>query len=96
MGTTKLATIEAVNQALDAEFAARLALRKMKPAEQRQSASRIADLFEIRRGLFQELLGRLHEVVVAEAVKDVATVTARAMEGDHASVKFWRTQAEAR
>lgn len=94
---TKLQTIEDVNRALDAEFAIRAAgLREMKPAEQKLSASRIADLHEIRRDLFKELLGRLHEIVVSGAEHDVATATSRAIDADDNSVTFWRSLAGAR
>lgn len=94
---TNLRTIEDVNRALDTEFAIRAAgLREMKPAEQKLSASRIADLHEIRRDLFKELLNRLHEVVVADAVRDMATATSRAIDADDNSVSFWRGLAGAR
>lgn len=90
-------TIEDVNRALDTEYAIRAAgLREMKPTEQRLSASRIADLHEVRRDLFRELLGRLHEIVVAGAVSDMASAISRAMDADDGSVKFWRNLAGAR
>lgn len=97
METTKLETIEAVSQALSAEFALDgVEMRTMKPAERRQRASRIADLFEIRVALFDELLDRLHQVVVAGAERDVAAAVARAVVADRDSVRFWRGQAGAR
>lgn len=90
-------TIEEVNRALDAEFAVRAAgLRGMKRSEQQLSASRIADLHEIRRDLFRELLGRLHEIVVGGSVSDMATAISRAIDADDNSVSFWRGMAGAR
>lgn len=69
-------------------------LRAMKPAERRQRASHLADLYEIRAQLFAEL--DLATAVLPGAVKDVAMGMARAADNDKDSVKFWRHEAGAK
>ena len=97
METTKLNTIASVNRALDVELGLTGAEhRALKPAQRRQRAARLADLHEIRVGLFRAKLANLHYIVVSAEIEDIATAIARAIDADLDSVKFWRTQAGAR
>lgn len=97
METTKLATIEDVSLALQETLALDGAEhRALKPAERRQRAARLADLYEMRARMFAELIDRLHDVVVPGALYDVASATARGMQADRDSMRFWRGQAGAR
>lgn len=97
MKFTELKTIQDVNKALDAELAlSGEEHRALKPAARRQRAARLADLFEMRAQLFEELLDNLHNVAVAAAVNDVATAIARGAQADRDSMRFWRIQAGAR
>jgi hypothetical protein len=65
--------------------------RDLKPAQRRQRAQQLADLYEIRAQLFAEI--DLATAVIPAALDDLAMATARAADNDRDSMKFWRGEA---
>lgn len=94
METTKLDTVDKVSDAISALVSITSAeLRAYKPAQRRERAARLADLYEIRAQLFDET--DLFSVPAGQ-VRTFAVAIARAAQADRDSMRFWRNEAGAR
>lgn len=95
MQTTKLETVEQVNEAMRPLLLIGAAdLRALKPAQRRQRAARLADLYELRAQLLGEL--DLATAVVPAALGVAHQAFEIARRADRNSARFWRREAGAR